>query len=175
MAGRLELVRWNVTSGSSVQSRAAVVVRSGDHQWEARGEAHGPIAALYRAVDASLAEVLGGHPRLLAYDAHAVSESPDAEAVVTVAIAPPGGLGADLGEERYAGEARDENVIAASILAYVAAIDSLLADERWAGATDARGNRRAAETEAAAARRRARGATLDEDAAEDAAPDWFEP
>jgi hypothetical protein len=65
-------------------------------------------------------------------------------------------------------------VIAASVLAYVAAIDALLADARWAGVAATRGNRRAAETEAAAARRRARGATLDLGSAEDAGPDWFE-
>lgn len=167
--GGLRLVRWNVTSGSSVKSRAAVVLESGDHRWEARGEATGPVAALYRAVDRALAEVLGGHPRLLAYDVHAVEPSPDAQAHVTVAIAAPEGATA-----AHPGEASDENVIAASVLAYVAAIDALLADPRFTGVTEARGNRRAAVEREAAARRVARGAELDEEAAEDAATHWFE-
>src|ERR671925_589542 len=87
----LHLARWTVTSGSQVQSRGAVVIASGDHQWEASAEGNGAVDALYRAVDRALAGVLTGHPRLLAYDVHAVAEGPDAEGKVTVTIAPPTG------------------------------------------------------------------------------------
>src|SRR5438445_11662323 len=85
----LHLARWTINSGSNVQSRGAVVIASGDHQWEGSAEGNGPVDALYRAVDRALHEVLNGHPRLLAYDVHAVAEGPAAEAVVTVAVAPP--------------------------------------------------------------------------------------
>ena len=37
----LHLSRWTVTSGSQVQSRGAVVISSGDHQWEASAEGNG--------------------------------------------------------------------------------------------------------------------------------------
>ena len=50
----LHLSRWTVTSGSQVQSRGAVVIASGDHQWEATAEGQGPVEALYRAVDKAL-------------------------------------------------------------------------------------------------------------------------
>ncbi len=170
----LHLVRWTVTSGSNVQSRGAVVIASGDHQWEAAAEGNGPVAALYRAVDAALADVLSGHPRLLAYDVHAVAESPDSEALVTVKIAPPATAGGERASGRYTAEARDENIIAASVEAYVEALNQLLAEEHWAGATDAGGNRRRAETEAAAARRAARKAKLDEDAVQPDVTSWFE-
>ena len=42
----------------------------------ASAEGNGAIDALYRAVDKALAEVLDGHPRLLAYDIHALGEGP---------------------------------------------------------------------------------------------------
>ena len=170
----LHLVRWNVTSGSNTQSRSAVVIAAGDHQWEASAESNGPVAALYRAVDAALAGVLAGHPTLLSYDVHAVAESPDSEGVVTVRIAPPTSAEGERAAGEYAGEARSENIIAASVEAYIDAIDALLADERWAGATDAAGNRRRAEAEEAAARRAARQAKLDEDEVDHDVTSWFE-
>jgi hypothetical protein len=69
----LHLARWTVTSGSNVNSRGAVVIASGDHQWEAATEGNGAVDALFRAIDRALADVLTGHPRLLAYDVHAVA------------------------------------------------------------------------------------------------------
>lgn len=173
-AGGLRLVRWNLSSGSNAQSRSAVVLQSGDHQWEGRAEATGPVAALYRAVDAAIGDVLGGHPRLLSYDVHAVSETPDSQAVVTLSIAAPEGAGGGRAGGSYPGEASDENVIAASVMAYVNALNALLGDEVWAGATDAAGNRRVAETDAAAALRKARNVALDEDEAERSATNWFD-
>ena len=83
------LARWTVTSGSNVNSRAAVVIRAGHHDWKASAEGNGAVDALYKAVDQALADVLGGHPRLVAYDVHALAEGPAAEGRVTVKIAPP--------------------------------------------------------------------------------------
>jgi hypothetical protein len=170
----LHLVRWNVTSGSNTQSRSAVVGGAGADHGAAAAESNGPVAALYRAVDAALAGVLAGHPRLLSYDVHAVAESPDSEGVVTVRIAPPESAEGGRSTGEYAGEARSENIIAASVEAYIDAIDALLADELWAGATDAAGNRRRAETEEAAARRAARQAKLDEGEGTPDVTSWFE-
>ena len=95
----VHLERWTVTSGSNANSRAAVVIRGGSHDWKASAEGNGPVDALYRAVDRALADLLdGGHPQLLAYDVHALAEGPSAEGKVTVrhraarlvARAPPG-------------------------------------------------------------------------------------
>ena len=164
----LHLSRWTVTSGSQVQSRGAVVIASGDHQWEASAEGNGAVDALYRAVDRALAGVLTGHPRLIAYDVHAVAEGPDSEGVVTVKIAPPSGASGRRGTGRYTGEARSENIIAASVDAYIGAINRLLAEEHWAGATEQAGNRRRAK--GATARR----AEFDEDEAHHDTTSWFE-
>ena len=72
----LQLARWTVTSGSNVRSRGAVVITSGDHEWRASAAGNGAIDALYRAIDKALQGVLGGHPRLLAFDIHALGEGP---------------------------------------------------------------------------------------------------
>src|SRR5437762_9068193 len=128
-ADTLHLARWTVTSGSNANSRGAVVIASGDHQWEASAEGIGAVDALFRAVDRALAGVLTGHPRLLAYDVHAVAEGPDAEGRVTVSIAPPTSAGGARGEGRYVGEVISTNIIAASIEAYVHALNDLLGEE----------------------------------------------
>ena len=94
----LHLARWTVTSGSNVNSRGAVVIASGDHQWEASAEGNGAVDALFRAVDKAIAGVLTGHPELIDYDVHAVAEAPDAEGRVTVTIAPPSAAGRSAGD-----------------------------------------------------------------------------
>jgi LeuA-like protein with dimerisation domain len=167
----LHLSRWTVTSGSQVQSRGAVVISSGEHQWKASAEGNGAVDALYRAVDRALAGVLTGHPRLLSYDVHAVAEGPDSEGVVTVRIAPPSGATGRRGTGSYNGEARSENIIAASVDAYIDAINRLLAEAHWAGAADSAGNRKRAAAGAAAEGRRAE---LDPDEANHDTTAWFE-
>jgi hypothetical protein len=167
----LHLARWTVTSGSNVNSRGAVVLSSGEHQWEASAEGNGAIDALFRAVDTALHDVLTGHPRLVAYDIHALGEGPGAEGRVTVAVAPPESAEGPRGSGRYPGEATSTNIIAASIEAYIRAINGLLAEEHWAGAAEEAGNRRAAKVSASDAK--ARRAELDEDAGKIDTTEWF--
>ncbi len=164
----LHLARWTVTSGSRVQSRGAVVIASGDHQWQASAEGNGAVDALFRAVDRALADVLTGHPRLVGYDVHAVAEGPDAEGVVTVRIAPPSDAAGQRGTGEYSGEVRSTNIIAASVDAYVQAINGLLAEEHWAGAADAAGNRKRVAAREGVAR-----AEMDEDEAHHDTTAWF--
>jgi hypothetical protein len=142
----LRLVRWTVTSGSSVNSRAAVVLRAAHHDWHASAEGNGAVDALLRAVNLALADVLGGTPLLLAYDVHALAEGPDAEGRVTVRIAPPVNAKGDRSDGRYAGEVASTNTIAASLEAYVMALNGMLAHGSWAGAAEDAAARRATAT-----------------------------
>ena len=164
----LHLARWTVTSGSNAQSRGAVVIASGEHQWEASAEGNGPIDALYRAVDRAIAEILTGHPRLLAYDIHALAEGPDAEGRVRVKIAPPGGAAGDRRAGEYVGTAQSTNIVAASIEAYVEALNEMLSESHWAGATETAGNRRRARPQ------HGRRAEYDKQVAEQDTTRWFE-
>ena len=123
----LHLARWTVTSGSNVNSRGAVVIASGDHQWEASAEGNGAVDALFRAVDRALAGVLTGHPRLIAYDVHAVAEGPDAEGRVTVTIAPPSEAAGARAEGRDTGETISTTILAVDGVAAKAAVDRVVA------------------------------------------------
>ncbi len=169
----LRLVRWTMSTGSSGIARAAVVLAAGDHQWEATAESAGAIGSLYDAVDAALGEVLGGRVRLLAFDVHAIGETAGADALVELAVAPPASATGGRADGRYVGTARHVNLVAACAEAYLAAIRALLADDAWAGATEAAGNARLAELRARAERAGSR-AELDESRAEDLGGSWFD-
>jgi hypothetical protein len=170
-ADTLHLPRWTVTSRTNARIRGAVVIASGDHQWEASAEGNGAVDALFRAVDKALAGVLTGHPRLISYDVHAVAEGPDAEGRVTVVIAPPTAAGGARSEGRYTGEITSTNIIAASIEAYVDAINELLAEAHWQDATETAGNRKRARVSEPTAK--AQRAELDEEAGRIDTTDWF--
>ncbi len=174
-APTLQLARWTVTSGSNAQSRGAVIIDAGDHHWRASAEGNGAIDALYRAVDKALTEILDGHPRLLAYDIHALGEGTDTVGVVTVRIAPPD-VGGERGTGEYGGEARGPNIIAASIEAYIVALNAMLAEAHWTGAPEAAaatGKRARAKAPVTAGAARERRAELDEDAGAIDTTDWF--
>lgn len=143
----LHLTRWTVTSGSNVQSRGAVVIEAGMHHWRGKAEGNGAVDALLKAVDVALADVLQGHPKLVGYDVHALAQGPEAEGLVIVAIEPPAGAEGDRATGMYNGSARSTNIIAASIEAYVEALNSMLAESHWAGAAESAGSRRRATAE----------------------------
>ena len=171
----VQLARWTVTSGSNARSRGAVILDAGDHHWRASAEGNGAIDALYRAVDKALAEILDGHPRLLAYDIHALGEGTDTIGAVAVRIAPPL-IAGDRGLGEYTGEARGSNIIAASIEAYIVALNAMLAEAHWSGAPEAAaetGTRAHKKSEVSVGAAREQRAELDEDAGEIDTVDWF--
>ena len=174
-AAALRLARWTVSSGSNARSRGAVIIDSGEHHWQASAEGVGAIDALYRAVDDAISEVLDGHPRLLAYDIHALGEGTDTIGVVNVRIAPPLASG-ERGEGEYEGEARGPNIIAASIEAYLVALNKLLGEEHWEGAPEAAaatGTRARRKEVVSAGTARERRAELDEEQGTIDTVDWF--
>ena len=170
-ADSLQLARWTASSGSNARSRGAVVIASGGEEWRGAAEGNGAIDALYRAGDEALAGVLTGHPRLLAYDIHALGEGTDTIGAVSVRIAPPD-IGGERGTGEYAGQASGPNIIAASIEAYIAALNTLLAESHWSGATEAAGNRKGVAVSAGTAREQR--ADIDEAEAPHDTTAWFE-
>ncbi len=136
----IRLDRWTVTSGSNAVSRAAVVLHAGSHDWKASADGTGAVDALFRAVDEALGSVLGGSPRLLAYDVHALGNGPDAEGRVTVRVAPPADATGGRGEGLFDADASSVNTLAASVEAYVSAINGMLATDAWAGAAEEAGS-----------------------------------
>jgi hypothetical protein len=137
MSDPVRLERWTATAGSNVTSRAAVVLSGGGRDWQASAEGTGAIDALFSAVDTALRAILGGQPRLLAYDVHALAEGPAAEGRVSVRVAPPAGAEGRRAEGEFSAEVSSDNIVAASVEAYVQALNGLLAAESWAGAPEA--------------------------------------
>ena len=68
------------------------------------------------------------------------AEGPDTEGLVTVRIAAAARRASEA-SGLYAGKARGTNIIAASIEAYVEALNAMLAEAHWQGAAEAAGNR----------------------------------
>lgn len=172
MTDAIRLDRWTVTSGSNVNSRAAVVIRAGEHDWKASAEGNGAVDALFKAVDRALADVLDGRPLLLSYDVHALAEGPDAEGRVTVRIAPPVSAPGERGDGRFTGEVTSTNTVAASVEAYVEALNAMLGAASWAGAAEAAGSRRARPRSGDAAGA-AVGTEFDADATTIDTTEWF--
>ena len=95
--------------------------------------------------------------------------------MVNVRIAPPLAAG-ERGEGEYDGEARGPNIIAASIEAYLVALNEMLVEAHWTGAPEAAaatGKRARRKSAVSAGTARERRAELDEDAGEIDTVDWF--
>jgi len=123
--GSLHLERWSATSGSERGSRANLVLAGGGHRWRANADGNGAIDALLRAVDNALAPLLGEGVVLTAFDVHATGAGHDAKASITVGV-----QRRDQPEAMvYSGGGLDENVLQASVVAYIDAVNALLEAE----------------------------------------------
>lgn len=123
--GSLSLERWSVTSGSERGSRANLVVAGGGHRWRANADGNGAIDALMRAADNALSPLLGEGVVLVAFDVRATRGGHEAQAKVTLGVQRRDQADAPV----YEGGAVDENVLQASVVAYIDAVNTLLADE----------------------------------------------
>jgi len=123
--GGLHLERWSATSGSERGSRANLVVAGGGHRWRANADGNGAIDALMRAADRALSPLLGDGVVLVSFDVHATHGGHEAKASVSLGVRRRDPPDAPV----YAGGAVDENVLQASVVAYIDAVSTLLADE----------------------------------------------
>lgn len=121
----LSLERWSATSGSERASRANLVLAGGGHRWRANADGNGAIDALMRAVDKALAPLLGAGVVLASYDVHATGAGHEAKASISVSVQRRDDEGGPL----YPGRAVGENVLGASVAAYIDAVNTLLAEE----------------------------------------------
>lgn len=123
--GGLSVERWAASSGSERGSRANLVLSGGGHRWRANAEGNGAIDALMRAVDNALAPLLGSGVVLVSYDVHAAGVGHEAKASITVGVRRRDDEAAPV----FPGRAVHDNVLEASVVAYVDAVNALLADE----------------------------------------------
>ena len=120
----LSIERWSATSGSDRRSRASLVLHGGGHRWRAHAEGNGAVDALMRAVDDALAPLLGEGISLASYDVHASAPGHEAKASVSLSVRARDAEDGPLYPGRYV----SENVLEASVGAYVDAINALLVD-----------------------------------------------
>ena len=120
----LSIERWSATSGSERGSRASLVLHGGGHRWRAHADGNGAIDALMRAVDDALAPLLGEGVVLTTFDVHAAGPGHETKGSVSLSIRSR----ADDNGPLYPGRFVSENVLEASVGAYVDAVNALLAD-----------------------------------------------
>ncbi|MGH2446316.1 MAG: alpha-isopropylmalate synthase regulatory domain-containing protein [Candidatus Limnocylindria bacterium] len=119
----LSVERWSATSGSDRPSRANLILRGGGHRWRAHADGNGAVDALMRAVDSALEPLLGAGVELATYDVHATGPGHETKASISVSVRPRDEPDGPL----YPGRAVHENVLDASLAAYVDALNELLA------------------------------------------------
>jgi 2-isopropylmalate synthase len=117
------LERWSATSGNRRPSRASLALRGAGQTWRASSEGNGGVDALMRAVDVALAPFLGEGVQLETFNVHAVGTGHDAAASVSLSIRPRAAHDHAPG---YTGRGVHANVLEASVVAYVDAINRLL-------------------------------------------------
>lgn len=121
-----------VACGTMGMPTATVRLRGPDGQFNVEAAVGtGPVDAAYKAID----QIVKARNTLLEFSVHAVTEGIDAQGEVTVRIMREGGListNAELEADQprtYGGYGADTDIIVASVKAYLAALNKLLAAE----------------------------------------------
>ena len=119
----VRLEGWNVTSSHGGKATGMVALAIGDAEHAKAAIGNGPVDALFEAVDSALQEAFGWHPVLEAYEIKAVSGGEDAQGRVLVRCRRSSDVGP--GALVVAGHGLSTNIIAASIEAYLVAVNKL--------------------------------------------------
>lgn len=128
----VELEHWATASRGGESSSGNVSLFHAGQTFRAFSGGNGPIDALLSAVDNALEQIIGGRPRLVDYGLRSVGSGEDAQGEATVKIAAPAA-----GEIPvvFTGHGLSTNVVEASLRAYLAAVNKLLADASAGSAT----------------------------------------
>jgi LeuA allosteric (dimerisation) domain len=116
--------RWSASSASARPSRADLVIDGAGRKWRAHATGNGAVDALLRAVDEALASILGAGVELQTYNVHATGDGHDAIAAVTLSLR---ARSDDPHAPAYPGRGEHENILEASLTAYVDAINRMVA------------------------------------------------
>lgn len=116
---------WSVTSSHGGRSSGNVSITLNGEARAADSTGNGPVDALFGAVDAAVEPVLGWHPSLTDYEIRAVSGGEDAQGQVLVRARRS--TEEEATAETQTGHGLSTNIIEASLEAYLAALEKLLA------------------------------------------------
>ncbi len=111
------LIDWRAGSASEGKCEAAVIISVMGNEREATGSGNGQVDALYSAIN----KIVDFEPVLEHLHIEAVTESADAQGSTTVRVR--------VGDELYMGRAVSTDIIAASVQAYILALNRAMIDQ----------------------------------------------
>jgi 2-isopropylmalate synthase len=128
----VELEHWATASRQGESSSGNVSLFYDGRTFRAFAGGNGPVDALLKAVDNALEQIISERPRLIDYGLRSVGSGEDAQGEATVKIA------AQTGEAEapqvFTGHGLSTNVVEASLRAYLAAVNKLIAEHPAAAA-----------------------------------------
>jgi 2-isopropylmalate synthase len=121
----VRLEHWAAASRQGESSSGNVSVFFAGNTYRAFAGGNGPVDAVLSAVDNALEKIIGARPVLIDYQLRSVGAGEDAQGEATVRIHLPS---PDEVPPTYTGHGLSTNVVEASLRAYLAAINKLLAE-----------------------------------------------
>jgi 2-isopropylmalate synthase len=123
-----QLVRiehWAAASRQGESSSGNVSLFYEGKTFRAFAGGNGPVDALLSAVDNALEQIISGRPQLIDYQLKSIGQGEDAQGEATVKIAAPAS-DAEV-PDVFTGHGLSTNVVEASLRAYLAAVNKLIA------------------------------------------------
>ena len=120
------LEHWAAASRQGESSSGNVSLFYEGRTFRAFAGGNGPVDALLSAVDNALEQIIAGRPQLVDYQLKSIGQGEDAQGEATVKIAAPATDGET--PEIYTGHGLSTNVVEASLRAYLAAVNKLIAE-----------------------------------------------
>ena len=121
----VELEHWAAASRQGESSSGNVSLFYEGRTFRAFAGGNGPVDAVLSAVDNALEQIISGRPQLVDYQLRSVGSGEDAQGEATVKIANPASEGD--APEIFTGHGLSTNVVEASLRAYLAAVNKLIA------------------------------------------------
>jgi len=117
---------WAAASRQGESSSGNVSLFYEGRTFRAFAGGNGPVDALLSAVDNALEQIIDGRPQLIDYQLRSIGSGEDAQGEATVKISAPAGDG-DV-PQIFTGHGLSTNVVEASLRAYLAAVNKLIAE-----------------------------------------------
>jgi len=122
----IEIEHWATASRQGESSSGNVSLFYEGRTFRAFAGGNGPVDALLTAVDNALEQIISGRPQLVDYGLRSIGSGEDAQGEATVKIAAPAADG-DV-PQIFTGHGLSTNVVEASLRAYLAAVNKLVAE-----------------------------------------------
>ncbi|CAN5171343.1 2-isopropylmalate synthase [soil metagenome] len=123
----IEIEHWATASRQGESSSGNVSLFYDGRTFRAFAGGNGPVDALLTAVDNALEQIIDGRPQLVDYGVRSIGSGEDAQGEATVKIAAPVAEGDDV-PQIFTGHGLSTNVVEASLRAYLAAVNKLIAE-----------------------------------------------